>query len=371
MLNRRQLLSILGLTVASSQLTYGAHAAPVRKLTNGVDISWLPDVEAAGGKFFTQFGKRISPIPLLAKNKIKVGRIRLWVNPVDAHGSLERALKLAKRLKAQGMQVCLDFHFSDTWADPGHQQTPAAWSDLPINELSDRLYEYVESTLKTFKRNGISPQWVQLGNEITNGMLWPLGAINSNDAGQWSRLSKLHNAASAAMRNVTPQAKSILHLDCGGDFHRVKWWLEQADAYGIDDYDVVGLSFYPQWHGTFADLKEVLEHIAITREQKVLVAETAYPWTNRRFGSDVINVDHPPLSGCSYTPAGQVAFVKKLQTLLLALPKNRGVGIWWWEGLSTRVGSGSAIRWNGGMANSTLVDTTRTALPSLIALGQK
>lgn len=371
MLSRRQLLGILGLTAVGSGARFPVFATAPRKLVNGVDISWLPEVEAVGGKFYTRAKKRIAPLELLFKNNLKVGRIRIWVDPEGANGSLQRGLKLAKRLKAQGMQVCIDFHFSDTWADPGHQATPAAWSTTDIDVLSSQVYSYIETTLETFVRNGVTPQWIQLGNEISNGMMWPLGAMNSNDSGQWTRLATLFNTATEAMRSVTPKAKSILHLDCGGDYERVKWWLSQADTYGIAGYDVVGVSFYPQWHGTIADLKRVLEHVAITRGQKVLVAETAYPWTDRTFGSDVIDVSHPPLSGCPYTPAGQVAFVRKLQTILLALPNNRGIGIWWWEGLSTRVGSGSAIRWNGGMANAALVDTNRVALPSLFALGQK
>jgi arabinogalactan endo-1,4-beta-galactosidase len=369
-ITRRHILGLFGAAALGINFVNTAAAVPVRKLTNGIDISWLPEVEAAGGKFFTRTRKKIAPLPLMRSANLKVGRLRVWVDPSGANGSLARALKLAKRLKANGMQICVDFHFSDTWADPGNQSIPSAWSSTSLEDLSTQVHDYVVETLGEFVRAGCTPQWVQLGNEISNGTLWPLGQINSNDDDQWTRLATLHASATEAMRSVTPKAKSILHLDCGGDYYKVKWWLEKADQYAIK-YDVVGLSFYPQWHGTLGDLNKVLKHVAVTRQKRVVIAETAYPWINQTFGNDVINVAHPSLSGCPYTPSGQWSYVRKLQTMLLALPNNRGIGIWWWEGLSVGVVRNSTVTWNGGMTNSTLVDSAGTALPALLALGQK
>ncbi|MCX6403280.1 MAG: glycosyl hydrolase 53 family protein, partial [Actinobacteria bacterium] len=234
-------------------------------------------------------------IKLMKYQGVKVGRIRVWVNPIDKNGDLDRAIKLAKRLKKADMQICIDFHFSDTWADPAHQITPAAWSTTSIDDLEDQVFEYTKQTLKKFKEAGCTPQWVQLGNEISNGMMWPLGQINSDNATQWQNLSRLHQAATNALRSVAPQAKSVLHLDCGGDYNRVKWWLEQADTYNLTEYDVVGISYYSQWHGDLADLKSVLDLITKERKQKVLIAETAYPWIDQTFGSDVIDVSYPAL----------------------------------------------------------------------------
>lgn len=369
-LSRRRVFGLLGLAAISLNSLGKATAAPLRKLTNGIDISWLPEVEAAGGKFFTRSRKKIAALALLRSSNLKVGRVRVWVDPIGANGSLPRALKLARRLKAHGMQICVDFHFSDTWADPGHQSIPSAWSSTSLDELSAQVHDYVAATLGEFVEAGCAPQWVQLGNEITNGTLWPLGRIDSDDPDQWTRLSTLLASATEAMRSVTPIAKSVLHLDCGGDYERVKWWLEKADEYSIT-YDVVGLSFYSQWHGTLGDLNRVLKHIAVNRKTRVVIAETAYPWINQTFGSDVISVSHPPLAGCPYTPSGQWAYVRKLQKLLLALPNDRGVGVWWWEGLSYGVVRDGFTKWNGGMTNSTLVDSAGTALPALAALGQK
>ena len=369
-MKRRTFIKVSALTFLATATNRSAFASQTRKLTNGVDVSWLPEVEKYRKNFFTRSGKPMDGIKLLKYQGVKVGRIRVWVDPIDANGSLERALKLAKRLKKEKMQICIDLHFSDTWADPGHQTIPAAWSHEDVEVLATQLRNYTKQTLKKFKDADCTPQWVQLGNEITNGMLWPLGAMNSNDETQWQNLSRLLDAAHKGMRAVTPNAKSILHLDCGGDYFRVKWWLEKAEEFNINDFDVVGLSFYPQWHGSLEDLSSVVEHITTVNKQNVLIAETAYPWTDQTFGSDVYDVSIPPLTNYPYTKTGQAKYLKDIQQLLLDQPNNRGLGVWWWEGLATKVESNNQIRWNGGMANSALVDTNRIALPSLIQLGK-
>lgn len=371
MLSRRKFLGAMTIAAIAASTSGRALAKQARKLANGIDISWLPEVEKYKKNYFTRSRKPMDAIKLMKYQGVKVGRIRVWVDPIDNNGDLDRAIKLAKRLKKANMQICIDFHFSDTWADPGHQTTPAAWSTTSIDDLEDQVFTYTKRTLRLFKEAGCTPQWVQLGNEIANGMMWPLGWVGGDDAIQWQNLSRLHQAATNALRSVAPQAKSILHLECGGDYGRVKWWLEQADQYNITEYDVVGISYYSQWQGDLGDLQSVLDLIAKERKQKVLIAETAYPWIDQTFGSDVIDVNHPPLAGCPYTRDGQANYVKKIQNMLLALPNNRGLGVWWWEGLATKVEVDSTIVWNGGMANSALVNTDRTALPALIQLGLK
>lgn len=371
MLSRRKFLGAMAIAILAASTPNSAFAKPKRMLANGIDISWLPEVEKYKKNFFTRARRPMDAIKLMKYQGIKVGRIRVWVDPIDENGDVDRAIKLAKRLKKADMQICIDFHFSDTWADPGHQTTPAGWSTTSIDELEDSVYVYTKRTLRLFKAAGVTPHWVQLGNEIANGMMWPLGWVGGDDAIQWQNLSRLHQAATNALREVAPKAKSILHLECGGEYERVKWWLEQADQYNITEYDVIGISFYTQWQGDLTNLQSVLNLIAKERKQKVLVAETAYPWIDQTFGSDVIDINHPPLAGCPYTRDGQANYVKKVQNMLLALPNNRGLGVWWWEGLATKVEVNSTIVWNGGMANSALVNTDRTALPALIQLGLK
>lgn len=368
--SRREVLSLAALSAGVFALPMNSALAKPRKLKNGIDISWLPDLEKAGGKFFTPEGKQIDPILLMKQAGISVGRIRVWVNPTTDGASLPKAIKLAKRLKARGLEICIDFHFSDIWADPSHQAIPKSWSTSSIEQLKLDLSAYVTDALGQFVAARVSPQWVQLGNEISNGFLWPLGKVDSESSAQWGNFVGLWDAAVRAMRATLPKAKAILHLDCGGDINKVSWWLRQANLYDLSDYDILGLSYYSQWQGPLSNLKSVLSQIALSTNKQVVIAETAYPWTTRAFGSDVIDISRAGLAGLPMTPIGQSAYIAKLTNLLRALPSHRGVGIWWWEGLAHQVRfAGGNIAWTGGMDNSLLVNPAGQALPGLVILG--
>ena len=367
-LSRRHFL--LGSGVALSALTSlpELHASKPRSLRNGADISWLPDVEAAGGKFFDAKGQRIDAIALLKQSGAKVGRIRVFVNPQTENGSLKRAIGLAKRLKANKIEICIDLHFSDTWADPGNQATPAGWSN-EIDKLEEEVYEYTQKTLKKFVGSGVTPDWVQIGNEVAGGFLWPIGRISSNDAIQWQNFVRLQNSGARALRDVLPKALSIVHLECGGDHQRVQWWLNNARVYGLDNFDVLGLSYYSQWNGSLDQLSKTLNVVSSEFKKPVVIAETAYPWTSQRFGNDVIDTEKAPLVGHPLTKYGQRKFVLSLENLLRQQAGNRGLGLWWWEPMAIQVlDSSGAITWKGGMANSALVDSQGRALPALNAL---
>jgi len=368
-LTRREFLLTAGVTLASFSSIIDAKAVTTRALSNGVDISWLPDVEAAGGHFFTNTGKRIDAISLLKSSGVKVGRIRVFVNPDTKNGNLDRAISLAKRLKLQGMDMCIDLHYSDTWADPSSQSAPVAWP-TEISALEQQVSKYTEETLQSFVKAGAPPQWVQIGNEIAGGFLWPLGRITTGTPTEWQNFVRLHNAATQALRTILPKSKSIVHLECGGDANRIRSWLENATAYGLTNLDVIGLSYYSQWQGSLANLGQALAVVTTEFKKPVVIAETAYPWIAKPFGNDVLDTAKSKLDGFSISPAGQQKFVKSLAEILHQQPNNLGLGIWWWEGLATSVRSTSDVDlWNGGMANSALVDLTGKALPALKSLG--
>ena len=367
-LTRRELFISGAASLATFALPQRSNAATLRTLKNGIDISWLPDVEAAGGVFYSDTGRKMDAIALMKYYGIKVGRLRVFVNPSTLNGNLDRAIALAKRLKAQGIEVCVDLHYSDDWADPGLQQAPAAWPSK-IGDLEEQVINYTTETLNRFLSAGVSPQWVQIGNEISNGFLWPLGHISSGSSQEWENFVTLYNAGAYALRETLPKAKSVLHLDCGGDPNRVRNWYATAKEHGLSDFDVFGLSYYCQWQGSLSDLETTLNVVSTELKKPVLIAETAYPWTPQKFGNDVINTSTAHLDGFPQSPDGQRDYVLRLASSLRSLPKNLGVGIWWWEGLAIQVKSASASDlWNGGMANSTLVDTTGKALPALKAL---
>ena len=365
-LSRRGLL--LGFGVAVSTLTPNSHAQKLRTFSNGMDVSWLPDVEAAGGHFYTNKGQRINAIALLQKSGVKVGRMRIFVNPQTANGSIERAVALARRLKAYGLEICVDLHYSDTWADPANQEVPANWPS-EIDLLEKQVGEYTRQTLNEFVQAGVSPQWVQLGNEIAGGFLWPLGKISTGTASEWQNFVRLQNAALQAMRSVLPNARSIVHLECGGDYQRVRWWLDNAQVFGLEDFDVVGLSYYSQWHGSLKNLSKTLDVVTSEFNLPAVIAETAYPWSPRRFGNDIIDTSKAALSGYALSPIGQKKYVTTLESLLRRQPANLGLGLWWWEGFARTVRTADGtVAWNGGMTNSTLVDISGKALPGLEAL---
>ena len=365
---RRTFLAFVGAVVTAIATASESMAIARKRLSNGIDISWLPEVELAGGQFFNRARIKTDAITLLKISGVSVGRIRVFVHPQSGNGDLKRAVALAKRLKSQGLEICIDLHYSDTWADPSNQAPPSKWPK-EINDLEKQIFSYTEQTLKAFTKVGITPQWVQLGNEIAGGFLWPIGKISTGEANEWRNFVRLHNSATRALRKTLPKAKSIVHLECGGDFQRVRWWLTQAYEYGLSECDVIGLSYYSQWHGSLDALGKTMNVITTEFIKPVLIVETAYPWTALRFGNDVIDVDRAALPGLAFTPSGQSKYVASIEKLLRQQPGNRGVGLWWWEGMAQQVLTPKGdIAWNGGMANSALVDVQGNALPALAAL---
>ncbi len=363
-ISRRSLLAV-GLAGFLDMAISKSASAATTILANGVDVSWLPSYEAAGGKFFSTSNKQIDAFALLKQSGLKVVRVRVFVNPDERNGQLSDALALAARAKIEGLDFCLDFHFSDTWADPGNQRIPAAWSSTNIDVLSVQLKSYVISTLNEFKNRSLPIAYIQLGNEIAGGMLWPVGKIYGNDANSWRAFVKLYASAVSGMRTVYPLAKNILHLELGGQSSTIRWWLNNANLYGLTGYDIIGLSYYPQWHGTIDQLSSSLTTVAVEFNKPVLIAETAYPNTTATYGSDVINPVTGVVAGYPASASGQVSYIKKLQALLKALKNNKGVGVWWWEGLSTSVTTNGKVVWYKGMTNSAIIDPKGKALSVL------
>jgi arabinogalactan endo-1,4-beta-galactosidase len=367
------------LTTALGVGSQGASAAPTLgtlskktsrpELQNGIDISWLPVFEDAGGKLYTAGGKRIDAFALMRANGVRIARIRVFVNPSYRNGTLADALALAKRAKKAGMDFCVDLHLSDDWADPHQQTIPAAWSSTDIDILATQVAEYVSATLQAFKDQGTSPTFVQLGNEITNGMLWPLGQISSNSEQQWTSFANLYGSATDALRRVLPQATNLIHIPNAPN--SMRWWLSQAIKYGINGFDVVGISYYSQWSGGLSNLSETLKVVTTEYRRPVLIAETAYPWTNRSFGGDVLKPGNSILAGYPLTTVGQARYLRKIDALLKSQPANRGLGVWWWEGLAGRVSANGQLIWDSGMTNSTLISNRGRALPALEVLGRK
>ena len=342
----------------------GAAAGFIR----GADVSALPVVEKHGAVFGAK-GKPVDGLSLLRSAGFDCFRLRLFIAP-DHQGivanDLEYTLALARRVKASGAKFMLDLHYSDTWADPAKQFKPAAWDKLPFDELVGAVREYTRLTMERFFAEGLAPDYVQIGNEITNGMLWPDGRVEfkeAHDLAAWERLARLLRAgfegfdtAVTAAKVVRP--KTILHIESTGDVARTSWWLRHAQEAGLP-YDIVGLSYYPEWHGGIASLRETLTAVVTGFKKSVMVVETAYPWKSDSHWDGKKNLDWP------MSPEGQKQFLAEVNQAVGDLPDGLGAGVCWWHPESVQVSGLHA--WLGG--SCALFDDTGALLPSAKTLG--
>jgi arabinogalactan endo-1,4-beta-galactosidase len=290
-------------------------------------MSTLTKTEAHGGAFYAADGTEADPLGLLAHAGMTMARLKVWVDPADGSNSAETVLAMAPRVKALGLDLLVDFHYSDFWADPGRQDKPAAWADLPFPELVDAVHDHTHGLLAALRDQGTPADMVQVGNEINGGMLWPDGSTDD-----WGRLAALLAAGTSAVRDAAPGAEVMMHVAEGGDNALFRWWFDSALAHGVD-FDLIGVSYYPYWHGTLDDLRHNLDDISQRYRRDVLIAETAYGFTledadghGNIFGADLRDV-----AGYPATPEGQAAFLGDLADVVAAVPAGRGRGIVYWE----------------------------------------
>jgi arabinogalactan endo-1,4-beta-galactosidase len=240
----------------------------------GADISFLPELEAKGIQFSDK-GKTKDAILLLKEKGFNYIRLRIFVNPAADSGyspgkgfcDLAHTLVMAKRVKSAGLKFLLDFHYSDTWADPGKQIKPAAWVGLGIEDLKKAIYQHTTTVLSALKAQGTYPDMVQVGNEIDHGMVWPEGNTREMDV-----LSSLIQSGIDGVRDVNMQTPVMIHIACGGQNKESRWFLDQLITRGLK-FDVIGQSYYPQWHGTLEDLEKNLQDLSLRYSQDLVVVE--------------------------------------------------------------------------------------------------
>lgn len=211
----------------------------------GADVSWITQMEAEGRKFYTPGTERkeMECMQLLRDYcGVNAIRLRVWVNPKDGWNSIDDVVVKARRAHGLGMRLMIDFHFSDTWADPSHQDMPEAWKNLSFDAQKAALADHVKATLNALKAVEIAPEWVQVGNEITPGMMLPVGSVEDNP----KQLTELINAGYDAVKAVCPDAQVIVHLDNGNDQWRYDRLFTVLQNNG-GKYDMIGMSLYPYW----------------------------------------------------------------------------------------------------------------------------
>jgi arabinogalactan endo-1,4-beta-galactosidase len=352
-------LFILLFSCSKTELASSAKSHPIDVVADsdsfirGIDISSLPEIETGNTSFISSIGIERDLLSILKDRGVNTIRIRLWKDPVNNHSSFEEVKLFSQRVHQMGMKVWLSVHYSDTWADPGHQQMPAVWSNVSYANLKDSLYQYTTKIIQE-----IQPDFIQIGNEINPGMLLPAGEIVTRK----DQLVDLLNTCSQAVREFSNQTRIVIHF---AGLTNAEWFFNQIE--GVD-YDIIGLSYYPIWHGKDLDLlQNTLNTLVQTYSKDIVVAETAYPftlswndWTNNVVGGE----EQLILPNFPASPEGQKQFVNRIRTIVENT--NRGVGFLYWGGelVSTQGPQAS----NGSTwENQAVFDFTNKELPVLEA----
>lgn len=313
----------------------------------GVDVSTYLEELSHGAKYYDG-DKEIDPLDTFRANGVDFMRIRLWNHPFGEHGEpylagscdMDNYVKLAALAKGKGYRLLLDFHYSDFWADPGKQILPKAWTAYDMDELVRAVYEFTKQSLVTARDADVLPDMIQVGNEITNGMLWPLGKLERADGtrGNYENFCRLVDAGCRACREIAPSAKIVLHLERSNDKAVYQEFFAQMQKANID-FDVIGASYYPYWHGSPDELFANLDACRCFGKQ-IMVVELGYGFTTESYQLDgekkrlVIDAERAYIAGFTeqypITPQGQAAFVRDF----IAKAKQHGVdGIFYWEPL--------------------------------------
>ena len=294
----------------------------------GVDLSMLKQVEDNGGLFYEN-GNQIDPIQEFNSKGINTVRIKIWHNPLLNYNDLESVLEIAERVKNADLDLLLDFHYSDTWADPSNQNKPAAWENLNFETLCDSIEQYSRYVITKLKNQNTLPKYVQIGNETDCGFLWPDGYVcgESNNDIQWNKLRDLFMHAIEGVNTALDfedSLKIISHVSSGGN-----WFFGNLLEEDIP-IDILAISYYPMWHGTLADLNQNINMLATQFGKPVLVVETAYPftlsWNDNT--NNILGLETQLLDGYEASEEGQFSFLYDL--ISLVHDNDFGYGICYW-----------------------------------------
>jgi arabinogalactan endo-1,4-beta-galactosidase len=332
---------IAALMIIISVFCHGwARAQQNTNFLAAVDFSDLAFFESKGITY-KDGGQVQDGLQILKNHGINCVRLRLWTssaaqaasNPYNYINNTTYTVPLAVRVKNAGLLFSLDFHYSDTWADPGHQAIPNAWTNLTFAQTVQEMYYYNSNTISIFAAAGAMPDFVQVGNEITDGMLFTPFSYGGKLTGSyntiWSQCGQLMKAAVQGIQDaanahghVVP--KIIVHIDRGGDWATTEWFFDNLNYQGVP-YDIIGESYYPFYQGSPTNLNICLSNAAIRYGKPIIVAEDAFPYTNTCPSSWLTQLfGYPP------TPAGQVSFVANVGQIIRNVPNNLGYGFFYW-----------------------------------------
>lgn len=355
----------------------------------GMDLSTVEEVEKCGGRFFDN-GVEKDVFDILKDFNVNYVRLRLWNDPYAEDGrpygagcnDFEVTKRLAKRALNHGMGFLLDYHYSDFWADPGKQNIPKAWRGMNVEELEEAVFNYTKDTLMKLHEEGLAPTMIQVGNELSNGLLWPYGKVPNYD-----NIAKFVNAGIRGVRAVDKAVPIMIHLDNGGNNALYREWFDNFMERG-EEFQYIGLSYYPFWHGTLDDLKNNMNDISVRYNKDLIIAEVSMGYTMEDYAEYekldakdrksmatkqelVDKLAHP------MTKEGQCEFLRDFFKVVDEVPKGHGKGFFYWEPAWIPVpGSGwateAALEYTGEKgpggnewANQALFDYDGNALPAL------
>jgi arabinogalactan endo-1,4-beta-galactosidase len=340
----------------------------------GGDLSFTPQELAAGAQF-TDHGFGGTPVQIMRDNGANYVRMRLWVNPPAGYSDLASDLRLAQMVHAAGMKIYLDIMYSDFWADPSHQNIPAAWLGQDLAQLTQTVQSYTQQVISAFAQQGTPVDMVSIGNEIRNGILWPIGEVNWTNNTGWGNLATLLKAGVAGAEAGNPRGHQLLimmHFDQGGNNAESTEFYQNLINLGVP-FDVIGLSYYPFFHGPISAMRANVDALATTFGKPIVIAETQYPWTlangNSAIGDSTGDFVWEPSQlspGYPASAGGQLSFVSDELSILAQVPDHLGMGLFYWApdwipGVPWEPGAGIG----SPNVNLTLFNFQGTALPSI------
>jgi len=357
--------------------TYGPDPAAAGMKLGG-DLSFTPQELAAGAKF-SYNGEPGTPVTIMREAGANYVRMRLWVSPPAGYSDLASDLALARQVHAAGMKIYLDIMYSDFWADPQHQNIPAAWQGQNLTQLTGTVQSYTQQAISAFAKQGTPVDMVSIGNEIRNGILWPIGEINcpsgQTTCGGWTNLAQLLKAGVAGAQAGNPAGHKLLvmmHYDQGGSNTLSFAFYSQLESQGVP-FDVIGLSYYPFFHGTISQMRANVDALATQFHKPIIIAETQYAWTlangNSAIGDSTGDFVWQPSqlsAGYPASPGGQLSFVTDELSILAQVPDGLGAGLFYWApdwipGVPWTPGAGIG----SPNVNLTLFNFEGAALPSI------
>ena len=286
----------------------------------GADLSFLKSAED-NGFLFRENNEAKSGLDIFSEHGYNWIRLRLFHTPTSLPNNLEYTIALARAARAKGFRFLIDYHYSDTWADPGKQFIPKAWNGMSHHQLVTAVFNYTKETIGKFRNAGVMPDMVQIGNEVINGILWPDGKLPDN----WDNFAELIQAGINGVYagcDSLNRPKIMIHIDQGGNRIRTKYFFDKLISYGID-FDYIGQSYYPWWHGSLLDLRSNMIFMAEAYRKPVILVEVAYCSQPTEYKAKPAPFPE--------SPEGQQEFLEEVNRIVLETPGNLGKGIFWWE----------------------------------------